>query len=85
LVERQHLGQQQLIINHNEGKRHEQHGTRPPIFEERIRRPNGAKGTKSVTGEETQRSPRNGAPEDGVYDSWNMIEAVFSPALVIAF
>src|SRR5262245_10856613 len=70
----QHSGQQRSITHHNGGKRHARNGTRPPIFEERIRRPSGADGAESTAGEEPKRSPRNGAQEDGLYYSWNMTE-----------
>src|SRR6476646_10993295 len=66
--------QQRLIIHHNGGKRHAYHGTRRPKFEERTWRPSGIQGAAD---EGCQLSPRNGSPEDGVYDSWNMIEAGF--------
>jgi hypothetical protein len=73
---RQHSGQQRLTTHHKGGKRHERYGTKRPTFEERIRRPS-AEDAESAADDEPQRSPRNGAPEDGVYDSRDLIEAGF--------
>jgi hypothetical protein len=58
------------------GKRHERYGTKRPTFEERIRRPS-VEDAESAADDGPQRSPRNGAPEDGVYDSRDLIEAGF--------
>jgi hypothetical protein len=73
---RQHSGQQRLTTHHKGGKRHERYGTKRPTFEERIRRPS-VEDAESAADDGPQRSPRNGAPEDGVYDSRDLIEAGF--------
>ena len=48
---------------------------RRPIFEERFRRPSGVEGTENTADDGPQHSSRNGAPEDGLYDLRNIIEA----------
>src|SRR5215467_8373418 len=59
------------------GEKHGYRGSRPPTFEEWIRRPGGAEGVESVQEGGRRRPSRDGTPEAGACDSRVVIEAGF--------